>query len=170
MAGSVTGDATEGYQFSARQAHGVSTFQARAIVGADARRSVVRQAADIAFEGHDNSLSAMMGDVRLNDLDGPPLRMVSNARGGVTIAPVTADGVMRVIVIDPQRMHVPIHEPLSLEELESSTRRILGKDVGMSDPTWLSRFGNETRLAAHYRSGNLFDVLLWYPNGLCRGS
>ncbi|HXH45394.1 MAG TPA: FAD-dependent oxidoreductase [Bradyrhizobium sp.] len=153
---SIAGSATEGYRLSARQEHGVSTFHARAVVGADARHSIVRQAAGIAFDGQDNSLSIMMGDVRLNALDGPPVRMVSNERGGVTIAPVTADGVMRVIVVDPRRMHVPTHEPLSLEELASSTRRVLGEDLQMNDPSWLSRFGDETRLAARYRVGNLF--------------
>lgn len=152
---SITGDATEGYQLSARHEHGLSTFHSRAVVGADARRSIVRQAAGITFEGHDASLSIMMGDVRLNAWDGPPVRMITTGRGGVTVAPVSA-GLTRVIVIDPQRTHAPLDEPLSLDELQASARRVLGEDLEMSDPSWLSRFGDETRLAASYRKGNLF--------------
>lgn len=153
---SITGDAAQGYQLAARQEHGLSTFDARAIVGADARRSIVRQTAGIAFEGHDATLSIMMGDVRMATVEGPPVRMISNARGGITIAPVGSGGEMRVIVVDPERMHVPSDEPLPLDELAASARRVLGEDLQLSEPSWLSRFGDETRLAARYRHGNLF--------------
>ncbi|WP_062769610.1 FAD-dependent oxidoreductase [Sphingopyxis terrae] len=156
MVESITGDAAEGYQLSARQECGVSVFGARAVVGADARHSIVRRTAGIAFEGSDATVSIMMGDVRLKGANGPPVRTVSNERGGVTIVPVGPGGVARVIVIDPRRMRIPVGEPLSLEELASSTRQVLGEDVQLSDPTWLSRFGDETRLAARYREGNLF--------------
>lgn len=152
----IAGNATEGYVLAARHAHGVSSFHARAVVGADARHSIVRQAAGIAFEGHDATLSIMMGDVRIDGLQGPPVRMVTNAHGGVAIVPVSAEGMVRVILADPKRMHVPIGTPLALEELASSTRRILGADIRLADPSWLTRFGNETRLAARYRHGNLF--------------
>lgn len=152
----ITGSTTEGYRLSARHENGDAFFHTRAVVGADARRSIVRQTAGIAFEGHDATLSIMMGDVRLDGLDGPPIRMISNAHGGVTIVPVGSDGTTRVIVVDPQRTNVPMDEPLTLEELASSTRSILGEDVTLHDPSWLSRFGDETRLAARYREGMLF--------------
>ncbi len=153
---SITGDQVQGYQIRARAENGHATFGAHAVVGADARRSIVRQTAGIAFEGHDAKVSIMMGDVRMASLDGPPMRMISNERGGVTIVPVGAGGAVRVIVVDPERTHVPVNEPLSLEELASSVLRVLGKDLHLSEPLWLSRFGDETRLAARYREGNLF--------------
>ncbi|WP_411906702.1 FAD-dependent oxidoreductase [Rhizobium mayense] len=152
----ITGRERQDYRLSARHERGEASFHARAVIGADARRSIVRQTASIAFEGHDATLSIMMGDVCLRGLDGPPMRMVSNACGGVTIVPVGRDGATRVIVVDPERIHVPVGEPLTLGELASSARRILGEDIELCDPIWLSRFGDETRLATHYRSGRMF--------------
>ncbi|MET1756136.1 FAD-dependent monooxygenase [Novosphingobium sp. RD2P27] len=152
----LSGNAEAGYELTAEHEQGASTFSARAVIGADARRSIVRQKAGILFEGHDATLSIMMGDVRIKGLEGPPLLMVTNERGGVTIAPVSADGTVRVIVIDPERKHVPVDEPLSLEELAAAARRILGQELQLSEPSWLTRFGDETRLASHYRHGNLF--------------
>ncbi|WP_265975033.1 FAD-dependent monooxygenase [Brucella intermedia] len=152
----IEGSETEGYRLSARQDGGLSLFHARAVIGADARHSIVRQTAEIAYEGHENTLSIMMGDVRLHGLDGPPFRMISNAHGGVTIVPVGPDGTMRLIVVDPRRAQVPVSEPLTLEELILSARHVLGEDLQLSAPTWLSRFGDETRLATSYRKGRLF--------------
>jgi 2-polyprenyl-6-methoxyphenol hydroxylase-like FAD-dependent oxidoreductase len=154
----VSGDTGQGYRVTAHHAAGHDTFTARAIVGADARRSIVRDSAGIAFEGHPSTRSIMMGDVRMAPLDGPPLRRVSNARGGVMIAPVSLDGLMRVIVADPARMDVPLGEPLTLEELSAAANAILDTDLGMRDPVWLTRFGDEMRLAARYRHGNVFVV------------
>lgn len=152
----ITGCETDGYQLSARHEGGETRFHTRAVVGADARRSIVRQTASIAFEGDDATLSVMMGDVHLESSDGPPMRMVSNARGGVTIVPVGADGTMRVIVVDPRRTDAPVGQPLTLEELAASTTHILGEDMHLHEPSWLSRFGDETRLASRYREGRLF--------------
>jgi len=152
----ITGNTSDGYDLVARHAHGISTFHARAVVGADARHSIVRQAAGISFDGHDATVSIMMGDVCVDGLESPPVRMVTNEHGGVAIVPVAADGTMRVIMADPERMHVPVGQPLSLEELTTSARRILGAGIRLSEPSWLTRFGDETRLAARYREGNLF--------------
>lgn len=152
----ITGNTPDGYDLVARHAHGNSTFHARAVVGADARHSVVRQTAGISFDGHDATVSIMMGDVRIDGLEGPPVRMVTNEHGGVAIVPVAADGTVRVIMADPERMHIPVAQPLSLEELTTSARRILGAGIRLSEPSWLTRFGDETRLAARYREGNLF--------------
>lgn len=154
----VSGYMEKGYSLTARQAAQVDVFTGRAVVGADARRSVVRETAGIAFEGWPSTRSIMMGDVRLARLEGPPVRRVSNARGGVMIVPVGPDGLMRVIVVDPARLTIPLDAPLALEELSASANAILETDLGMHDPSWLTRFGDETRLAARYRQGNLLLV------------
>ncbi|CAN7500384.1 FAD-dependent oxidoreductase [Paracoccus pantotrophus] len=153
---SIAGDSERGYTVKGTAAHGAFRFDCRAVVGADGRRSVVRAAANIAFEGSDTSHSVMMGDVRIDAREGPPVRAFCNARGGGMLAPIDATGRVRIILIDPERSHVDTREPLSLEELSASARRVLGEDLGMRDPSWLTRFGDETRLAAAYRRGNLF--------------
>jgi hypothetical protein len=49
-------------------------------------------------------------------------------------------------------MHVPVHEPVTLPEIQESARALLGVDLGIRDPIWLSRFRSQQRLAARYRT------------------
>jgi hypothetical protein len=44
-------------------------------------------------------------------------------------------------------------DPPTLDELKQATRAVAGTDFGMHSPRWLSRFGDATRLAEHYRAG-----------------
>lgn len=128
---------------------------ARYVVGADGGRSLVRRQAGIAFEGHDASITAILGDVRLGaPLPAPALMMV-NGEGVLFVVPL-GDGVHhRLIVIDARRCHLPTSEPVTLEELADGAARIAGADYLPSQPQWLSRFSDETRHASHYRKGRI---------------
>jgi len=53
---------------------------------------------------------------------------------------------------------VPVSEPVTLEELQDGVRRIMGPDVVVTDPAWLSRFGNESKIAERYRKGRIFLI------------
>lgn len=128
--------------------------RARYVVGADGARSIVRQRAGIGFVGTDTHLTAMLGDVMLHEPPRSPLISVVNERGCALLVPL-GSGVYRVIVIDPERSLVPLKEPVTLDELRHSITRILGTDHGMSAPQWLSRFGNETRIAETYQAGRV---------------
>ena len=75
--------------------------------------------------------------------------------GSIEAFPI-ADGRHRVIFIDPGRFSVPLSTVVTLEEMQDGVRRIIGADVLLSDPSWMSRFGNETRLADRYRKGRIF--------------
>lgn len=156
MVEAIKGDNGSGYVVEGTCAQGHFAIRSRAVVGADGRRSVVRDAAGIRFDGHDSRRSMMMGDVYLDHLDGPPVQMFHNERGGGMFAPLSADGRVRLILDDPERAHVATSEPPTLDELTASARRILGTDLGIRSPSWLSRFGDETRLADEYRRGLLF--------------
>ncbi|WP_323455262.1 FAD-dependent monooxygenase, partial [Rhizobium sp. TBD182] len=61
----------------------------------------------------------------------------------------------RIVLVDPQRTHVPRTEPVTLEEVAGPTARIIGEDYQPRDPIWLSRFADETRLAGTYRKGRI---------------
>ncbi|WNG40193.1 FAD-dependent oxidoreductase [Archangium violaceum] len=128
--------------------------RARYGVGADGARSIVRQLAGIRFVGTDTSVTAMLGDVVLAEPPSTPAFSAINARGGIMIVPLSP-GLHRVIVFDPERMQVPVKESVTLDELRRSVTRVCGSDLGMRDPQWLSRFGNETRIAESYRSGRI---------------
>ncbi len=125
------------------------------VVGADGARSMVRQAAGIEFEGLPTTLTAMLGDVVLDSPPTEPALVISNSAGCLLMVPL-GDGVRhRAVVIDHLRTGVPQCEAVTLDELDTATRRVAGRDFGMHDPVWLSRFGNETRIAASYRQGRV---------------
>ncbi|RKG59404.1 monooxygenase [Corallococcus sp. AB011P] len=132
------------------------TFRIRAsfVVGADGARSAVRRLSGIPFPGTDVTRTAMLGDVTLGAPPVQPALGISNERGGVMVVPM-APGVHRIVVTDPLREKAQVREPVTLEELRESTLRIAGSDFGMREPRWLSRFGNETRLAERYREGRV---------------
>jgi 2-polyprenyl-6-methoxyphenol hydroxylase-like FAD-dependent oxidoreductase len=45
---------------------------------------------------------------------------------------------------------------LTIDRLRASVQRAAGRDFGMRDATWISRFGNATRQAQTYRAGRVF--------------
>ncbi|WP_443094084.1 FAD-dependent monooxygenase [Nannocystis punicea] len=128
--------------------------RARHVVGCDGAGSAVRRAIGVDFPGSATTRTAILGDVTLAD---PPPGPVSrtNAQGLLLLVPL-GDGGHRIVVVDPTRTQVPLAEPVTLDELRSATRRILGADLGMHSPRWLSRFGDATRLAERYRVGRVF--------------
>ncbi|MBN8232273.1 FAD-dependent monooxygenase [Corallococcus macrosporus] len=144
----------EGVDLEGATAAGTFRIRARFVVGADGARSAVRRLAGIPFPGTDVTRTAMLGDVTLGSPPAQPAIGIANERGGVMVVPM-APGVHRLVVNDPLREKAPVREPVTLEELRECTLRIAGTDFGMRDPQWLSRFGNETRLAERYRDGRV---------------
>lgn len=62
-------------------------------------------------------------------------------------------GRNRIVGVSPTGLTTSRPGDLTLEELRDHVIAVTGKDFGMRDPSWLSRFGNATRVAAHYRRG-----------------
>lgn len=142
--------------------------RARYVVGADGARSGVRQLAGIGFPGTDTTRTSVLGDVTLGAPPATPFLATTNTRGNVAIVPLGPE-VHRVIVTDAEREGTPLKEPVTLDELRASVARIAGSDFGMREPRWLSRFGNETRLAERYRAGRVLlagdAAHMHYPAG-----
>ncbi|MEU1477310.1 FAD-dependent monooxygenase [Streptomyces sp. NPDC005760] len=124
------------------------------VVGADGMRSAVRDAIGLPFPGRSVIRSVLLADVRLAE---PPETLLTvNAVGDAFafLAPF-GDGYHRVIAWN--RAHdVPDGEPLDLDEIKEVTRLALGRDFGMHDARWMSRFHSDERQAPAYRVGRVF--------------
>ncbi|MGW3635348.1 FAD-dependent monooxygenase [Streptomyces sp. NPDC005122] len=130
---------------------GPYTVHADYVVGADGARSVVRQEAGIDFPGSGTTAYGFLGEVILDRPPTTPGFTALNEAGRLLVVPLP-DGRFRVTGYDPRHQ---IREPITLDELRDAAMRIAGTDFGMRDPSWLSRFGNATRLAARYRAGRV---------------
>jgi 2-polyprenyl-6-methoxyphenol hydroxylase-like FAD-dependent oxidoreductase len=130
------------------------TLRASYVVGTDGMRSGVREAIGLPFPGHSVIRSVVLADVRLTDP--PETVLTANAVGDAFafLAPF-GDGYHRVIGWRRGR-DLPDHEPVTLEEVRETTRLALGRDFGMHDARWLSRFHSDERQAPAYRVGRVF--------------
>nr|WP_299506817.1 FAD-dependent oxidoreductase [uncultured Rhizobium sp.] len=130
-------------------------FSGSYVVGADGARSVVREHAGISYEGAEARNSLMLADVVLALPPAKPVVSATNKHGSVMIAPLGDGKHHRIVLVDPQRTHVPRTEPVTLQEVAGPTARIVGEDYQPREPIWLSRFADETRLAGTYRKGRI---------------
>jgi 2-polyprenyl-6-methoxyphenol hydroxylase-like FAD-dependent oxidoreductase len=131
---------------------GSRVFTAGFAVGCDGAGSAVRQAAGIGFPGTDSTLFGYLGDVTLDDP--PELGTVAIAgRGGALIIAPLPGGRFRVSGFDPRDQDPDM--ALTIDRLRASVQRAAGRDFGLRDATWTSRFGNATRQAETYRAGRV---------------
>lgn len=123
-------------------------------VGTDGMRSAVREAIGLPFPGRSVIRSVVLADVRL--AEEPENLLTVNAVGDAFafLAPF-GDGYHRVIAWNRAR-DVPDSEPLDLDEVKEVTRLALGRDFGMRDARWMSRFHSDERQAPAYRVGRVF--------------
>ncbi|MGW2423913.1 FAD-dependent monooxygenase [Streptomyces sp. NPDC001709] len=145
----------DGVTAAARGPEGrTETLRAAYVVGADGMRSAVRDAIGLPFPGKSVIRSVVLADVRLAEQ--PPTLLTVNAVGDAFafLAPF-GDGYYRVIGWYRGR-DVPDHTPLDLAEVKEITRLALGRDFGMRDARWMSRFHSDERQAPAYRVGRVF--------------
>ncbi|OIK23435.1 FAD-dependent monooxygenase [Streptomyces malaysiense] len=130
------------------------TLRAAYLVGADGMRSAVRDAVGLPFPGKSAIRSVVLADVRLAEQPEGLLTVDAVGDAFAFLAPF-GDGYHRVIGWHRGR-DVPDTEPLDLAEIKEITRRALGRDYGMHDARWMSRFHSDERQAPAYRAGRVF--------------
>jgi 2-polyprenyl-6-methoxyphenol hydroxylase-like FAD-dependent oxidoreductase len=144
-------------------------LRARYLVGCDGAHSPVRKQAGIGFPGTSGRGVTRIGHVALpesvvvpgtRELDVPG---VGRLRPGFNRTPRGALAVMSfepgvhiVASIEADGSPVDLTAPMTLGELQDSVLRVLGADLPMSEPRWLSRSVGQSRLAERYRAGHVF--------------
>ncbi|MFJ3229671.1 FAD-dependent monooxygenase [Streptomyces sp. NPDC086787] len=130
------------------------SLRADRVVGTDGMRSAVRAAVGLPFPGRSVIRSVVLADVRLAEQPDSVLTVNAVGDAFALLAPF-GDGYHRVIGWHRSR-NVADSEPLDLEEIKEITRLALGRDYGMYDARWMSRFHCDERQVPAYRVGRVF--------------
>ncbi|GAA1350752.1 rifampin monooxygenase [Streptomyces beijiangensis] len=131
-------------------------LRSRYVVGCDGGRSTVRRQLGVGFPGEPPTIETLLGDMEMTEDPETVAAVVEEVRKTQlrfgTIA--NGDGTYRVIVpaagVSEDRATTP-----TLEEFKERLRAVAGTDFGVHSPRWLSRFGDATRQAEHYRVGRV---------------
>ena len=136
------------------EVRGGESLRAAYVVGTDGMRSAVREAVGLPFPGRSVIRSVVLADVLLAEKPETLLTAAAVGDAFAFLAPF-GDGYYRVICWHRGR-DVPDHEPVGLDEVREVTRLALGRDYGMHDARWMSRFHSDERQAPRYRVGRVF--------------
>jgi 3-(3-hydroxy-phenyl)propionate hydroxylase len=120
------------------------------LVGADGGRSVIRKVAGIDFVGAEATRSHLIAEVEVTEETPTGLRVDDV---GIHAMNVMEDGRTVGIVVTEQQLG-PATEP-TLADLSEALTAVYGRDFGIHDPRWITRFTDATRQAAAYRSGRV---------------
>ncbi len=129
-------------------------IRAAYLVGADGARSFVRQSLGISFEGYTEPEMFLLGDVKIDGgaLDHRSIYVWWNDGGTVALFPFE-DEVWRIFT---SRGASEDATPPTLQELQDYMDRHGPPGTRLRDPSWLSAFRTNERLAQSYRSGRVF--------------
>jgi len=119
-------------------------LRARYLVGCDGGRSFVRRAAGIDFPGWDATRSNLVAEVEVTEE--PPRGARRDAIGTHGLQKM-GDGPMFRVIVTEQQLG-PATDP-TLRDLSDALINVYGTDFGIHNPTWISRFTDMTRQAAH---------------------
>ena len=121
------------------------TLRAQYLVGCDGGRSLVRKQAGIEFPGWDAATSYLIAE--LETAQEPALGMRRDARGIHGLGKLEDGKRLRFVSAE-----VPVRdgEP-TIDDLRAALLSVYGRDFGVRNVTWLSRFTDMTRQAASYR-------------------
>ncbi|MGW7434293.1 rifampin monooxygenase [Streptomyces sp. NPDC054861] len=131
-------------------------LRSRYLVGCDGGRSLVRKQLGIGFPGEPATVETLLGEMELTaDPEtiaavGEEVRKTQLRFGAAPLG----EGVYRVVV-PADGVAEDRAAPPTLDDFRRQLRAFAGTDFGARSPRWLSRFGDATRQAEHYRVGRV---------------
>ncbi|MFE3202025.1 rifampin monooxygenase [Embleya sp. NPDC059237] len=133
-------------------------LHARYVVGCDGGRSTVRKRLGIAFPGEPSTIETLLGDMEATDDPATIATVVTEVRKfqlrfGAIPDTEHQKGVYRFVV--PAEGVAEDRSAPTFEEFKQRLRDIAGTDFGVHSPRHLSRIGDATRQAEHYRVGRV---------------
>jgi rifampicin monooxygenase len=134
---------------------GGERLRARYLVGCDGAHSTVRKLLGVGFPGEPARTETLTGEMEIGVpreevYDKVPEIRETTPRFG--FRPL-AEGIHTISI--PTVGVTDRAEPPTLEEFRQRLTEVAGTDFGVHSPRWLSRFGDATRLAEHYRVGRV---------------
>lgn len=132
-------------------------LRSRWAVGCDGSRSTVRTLLGVGFPGEPAKVETLLGEMELTEdpatiaAVGEEVRKTQLRFGAMPLG----DGVYRVVVA-ADGVAEDRAAPPTLDDFRRQLRAFSGTDFGARAPRWLSRFGDATRQAEHYRVGRVF--------------
>ncbi|WP_079145513.1 FAD-dependent oxidoreductase [Streptomyces lydicus] len=145
----------DGVTVHLRGAGGTTTgVRAAYVVGTDGVRSTIRESVGLPFPGRSVLRSVVLADVRLAQEPESPFT-VGATDDAFGLISSFGDGWYRVIGWNRHRQ-ADDDIPADLAEVQEVARLALGKDYGIHDARWISRFHSDERQAPEYRVGRVF--------------
>jgi 2-polyprenyl-6-methoxyphenol hydroxylase-like FAD-dependent oxidoreductase len=135
-------------------------WHAKYVIGADGAHSTVRDLLGVEFPGKTILSSVVLADVLL--ADGPrggELTLGSTPDVIGFLAPYGRrddDGAWYRAMVWDRHHQVPDTEPATAAEVIDVLTRAMGRDLGVREVGWLSRFHCDERQVAEYRHGRVF--------------
>ncbi|MEV1025770.1 FAD-dependent monooxygenase [Streptomyces sp. NPDC050264] len=130
------------------------SWRAAYVVGTDGARSTVRELAGFGSRTYPATASAMTGRARLTR-PGALAAGWHRTRRGWLVVKNAPDGTVQLRTLNCQAPHEDRQQPLTAEELCREVSYIAGRDIGLTEAQWLSRFSDFSRLAQTYRVGRI---------------
>ncbi|MER8097410.1 rifampin monooxygenase [Streptomyces goshikiensis] len=130
-------------------------LRSRYLVGCDGGRSAVRKLLGVGFPGEPATVETLLGVMEATEdpeTIAAVVAEVNRTQRRFGLVPLEEGGYRAVV---PGEGVSEDRAAPTLEEFKQRLRATAGTDFGVHSPRWLSRFGDATRQAEHYRVGRV---------------
>ena len=125
--------------------------------GCDGVNSKVRDCGGFPFEGEDLSQHFIMADINIDwDQSSANAHVILSKTGPLAFFPLDGKGFGRLVIDVTGNSSFQGQEKPTLESFQKLMDERSGVDASLTNPTWISSFWIQSRVAQSYRKGRLF--------------